>query len=52
MLTQNRPGGRLGHRPFSVAVRMQARDSRVGGGSLGGLRKIFVAIEADRYSDF
>ena len=51
-LAQNRASRRLSCRPFSVAVGMQALDPGIGGGRLGGLGQIFVAIEADCNPDF
>jgi hypothetical protein len=48
---KNGTGRRLSRGTVAFAVRMKGRDSGKGGG-VGGLGKIFVAIEANRNSDF
>jgi hypothetical protein len=48
---ENGTFGRLSHGAVPFAVRMKGRDPGKGGG-VGGLGKIFVAIEANRDSNF
>jgi len=49
---QNRTSGTLSHGlVFVFMVGVKARDSGEGCGRLGGLREIFVALEANRDSD-
>jgi hypothetical protein len=42
----------VGQRLVFVVLWVKGGDAREGGGRLGGLREIFVALEANRYSDF